>query len=86
MFIGLKTSYLEKPCNLILNQLNIERWNWKKNFNYTKGLKNIQLKELGSKLKYKINFIFNWRVKLKIKNNLKNDQKQQPKGWWSKLK
>jgi len=53
----------------------------KKIFNYTKGLKKyIQLKELQSKLKYKLNFIFDWRVKLKRKNNLKNDQKQQSKG------
>ena len=34
---------------------------------YTEGFKNNQLKEWVSKLKYKINFIFNWRVKFKKK-------------------
>lgn len=50
----------------------------KKKFNYTKGFKKKkQLKEQGSKLKYKTNIIIDWRVKLKKKlfkkNNIKNN-------------
>jgi hypothetical protein len=41
---------------------------------YTEGFKNKQLKEWVSKLKYKINFIFNWRVK--FKKNSKKKQKE----------
>jgi len=42
---------------------------------YTEGFKNKQLKEWVSKLKYKINFIFNWRVKFKKKIVKKNKKK-----------
>jgi hypothetical protein len=35
--IRAKVTYLEKPLSPILNQSNIEGWNWEKNFNYTKG-------------------------------------------------
>ena len=51
----------------------------KKKINYTKGFKTKkkQLKEQGSKLKYKTNIIIGWRVKLKKKlfkkNNIKNN-------------
>jgi len=31
---------LEKPRSSIFNQSNFEGWNWKKNSNYTKRLKN----------------------------------------------
>jgi hypothetical protein len=40
---------VDKPWSLNLNQSNIEGWNWKNNFNYTKGLKTIATKEWGSK-------------------------------------
>jgi hypothetical protein len=49
----------------------------KKKFNYTKGfkIKKLQLKEWGLKL----NFIFDWRVKLKRKINLIKEQKNNNK-------
>jgi hypothetical protein len=63
---------LEKLWSPNPNQLTIEGLTWKKNINYTKGskTKKNQLKEWESKSKYKINFIFYWRMRLKRKNNL----------------
>jgi hypothetical protein len=66
MVIGLKAPYLKKPCNLILNQSNIEGWNWKKNFNYTKGLKKYKIKRIRIKIEIQIKFYL-W-LKSEIEN------------------
>jgi len=72
------------PINQILND-EIE----KKIQNDSKQKKS-QLKEQGSKLKYKINFIYDWRVKLKRKINLakwpKNNEKNKYQNWHKKYK
>jgi len=95
-----KTSYLKQLRNAVLNQLNSKGLTWKKNINYIKGTwkKNIncikgsktknkwQLKKQESKLQYKTNFIFDWKVYLKRKINWIKEPKKESKYWKSKLK
>ena len=75
---------MKKPWSPIPNQSNIEEWNFKKNSIIIKELKKYSFKEWWSKLKNKINFIFDWRLKLKrirIKINIKNKNNVLIEGW-----
>jgi hypothetical protein len=54
--IKFETPNLEKPWSSILNQSNVEWWNWKINFNYVKGLKNIKIKRIKIKIKIQNKF------------------------------
>jgi hypothetical protein len=60
-------------------------WNKKNNFNYIKKFKKNSNKKWESKLQNKINFLFDWRVKLKRKKKLakgpKKYQKNEDKNW-----
>jgi len=53
-----------------------------------KDLEKLQLKKWWSKLKYKINFIFNWRVRLRKKiqtsKRTKKNKKNEDQDWHKK--
>jgi hypothetical protein len=63
-----EASYLKKPWNLILNQSNVKVWNWKKNFNYTKGFKTKKIAIKRMRIKIKMQNIIDLWLKCEIKN------------------
>jgi len=64
-----ETSYLKKKSQIsILNQSNIEGWNWKKNFNCTKGFKKT-IKRIMIKIKKDQAIIFEIGERRKKKAN-----------------
>jgi len=69
--------YMEKLQNSILKQSNIEIWNWKKNINYTKYLKQkITIKRMMIKIKIKEKIYFWLKSEIEKKNQIyKKNQK-----------
>ena len=80
--IILKTLYLERLRNSILNQLNVDGLTWKKNINYTKGSKKITFKIMGIKIKIQNKFYFWLNGEIEKKNKLNQKTKKQLKEWY----
>jgi hypothetical protein len=81
--IILKTLYLERLRNSILNQLNVNGLTWKKNINYIKGSKKkITFKIIGIKIKIQNKFYFWLNGEIEKKNKLNQKTKKQLKEWY----